>query len=450
MTPTSTLRTLVVGDLSSSLLRLLFYYPAEKRRLVQGKGMHYQKFPSYIIRRRCRHCLDQGRLSQTLRVSRGENSRHSASKARKNMQGTKEICNIVTSEQLQLLLIQNGHHDIPKNTGIDIPQVRERKERRKLEPTKTRMISSITTLSTKTTKPWNSRSYLDPTNATLLRLPTSFTHLLAKDQAISLSMPSKATESDLQERQGDVTVDLRLDGDLDLEVEVKAQLQSCGWSNSLALRAADDLSAEDGRGLGRSTCWSFYANFDTLPRLGRGPEQRYTNYIPGSACNLCNRNRVLRRSNSIEPRRREEKAPSQIWGACESTVYRIQTKVKDHDRFWLECRPYSVYDNNATAQFFDGGTVYQAFLSPQDYHCWHSPVDGKITRAEVVPGTYYAVLPDDGAKDGDPHGAIIRSQAWLTHSATRAIIYIKADNPDIGLVTFIGVGMVEVSACDLS
>ncbi len=50
----------------------------------------------------------------------------------------------------------------------------------------------------------------------------------------------------LQERQGDVTVDLRLDGNLDFEVEVKAQLQSCGGCNSLALRAA-----EDGGRLGR-------------------------------------------------------------------------------------------------------------------------------------------------------------------------------------------------------
>ncbi len=113
------------------------------------------------------------------------------------------------------------------------------------------MISIITMLSTKTTKLWNSQSYLDPTNAMLLRLSASFTHLLAKNQVISFSTPSKATEYDLQERQGDVTVDLCLDGDLDFEVKVKTELQGCGRGNSLALRAANDLSTEDGRGLGR-------------------------------------------------------------------------------------------------------------------------------------------------------------------------------------------------------
>ncbi|PBK70929.1 phosphatidylserine decarboxylase [Armillaria solidipes] len=150
-----------------------------------------------------------------------------------------------------------------------------------------------------------------------------------------------------------------------------------------------------------------------------------------------------------------------IYSACESTVYRIQDGVKAHDQFWLKGQPYSVYDmlyrDEVTAQSFVGGTVYQAFLSPQDYHRWRSPVYGTITRADVVPGTYYAVLPDAGAevgdpdlKPGDPHGAMIRSQAWLTHSSTRAIIYIQADDPVIGLVAFIGVGMAEVSTCTVS
>ncbi len=53
-----------------------------------------------------------------------------------------------------------------------------------------------------------------------------------------------------QEREGDVTVDLRLDGDFNLKVEVKTELQSRGRGNSLALRAADDLSTEDGGRLG--------------------------------------------------------------------------------------------------------------------------------------------------------------------------------------------------------
>jgi phosphatidylserine decarboxylase len=113
--------------------------------------------------------------------------------------------------------------------------------------------------------------------------------------------------------------------------------------------------------------------------------------------------------------------------------------------------------DDTMAKQFINGTVYQAFLSPQDYHRWHSPVDGTIVKAEIVPGTYYAVLPDPGApvgdpdlKPGDPRGALIRSQSWLTLSSTRALIYIEADNPKIGLIGFIGVGMAEVSTCEIT
>ncbi|KAK7434238.1 hypothetical protein VKT23_016045 [Stygiomarasmius scandens] len=150
-----------------------------------------------------------------------------------------------------------------------------------------------------------------------------------------------------------------------------------------------------------------------------------------------------------------------IYSACESTPYRIASKVKAHDQFWLKAQRYSIYDmlggdSNTTKQFV-GGTVYQAFLSPQDYHRWHAPVDGVIVRAEVLPGSYYAALPDEGAEIGDPdlqpgapYGVAIRSQAWIAHASTRAIIYIQADNPDLGLVAFIGIGMAEVSTCALS
>ncbi|KAI6143120.1 hypothetical protein BKA82DRAFT_35552 [Pisolithus tinctorius] len=38
---------------------------------------------------------------------------------------------------------------------------------------------------------------------------------------------------------------------------------------------------------------------------------------------------------------------------------------------------------------------------------------------------------------------------WLTVSATRALIFIEADEP-VGLICFNGVGMAEVSTCALS
>jgi phosphatidylserine decarboxylase len=158
-----------------------------------------------------------------------------------------------------------------------------------------------------------------------------------------------------------------------------------------------------------------------------------------------------------------------IFNPCESTAERWRVGVKDHDRFWLKGMPYSLYDifhdpdaqegpidqpgthehAEATAKTFNGGTIYQAFLSPQDYHRWHSPIDGQIKAAYIIPGTYYAVLPDEGRYDDEiePSGAIIRCQPWLTVAATRAVFVISGEH--VGDVGFVAIGMVEVSTCDI-
>jgi len=39
------------------------------------------------------------------------------------------------------------------------------------------------------------------------------------------------------------------------------------------------------------------------------------------------------------------------------------------------------------------------------------------------------------------------SQGYIAHTATRALIYIRADNPKIGLMCVIPIGIAEVSSC---
>jgi len=138
--------------------------------------------------------------------------------------------------------------------------------------------------------------------------------------------------------------------------------------------------------------------------------------------------------------------------ACESTVYNIAHDIKAHDQFWLKGQPYSLYhmlDNDPFAHQFVGGTIYQAFLSATKYHRWHSPVDGTVVKTVVIPGTYYAESPAMGFPDPDP-SAPNDSQSFITAIATRALIFIQADNPNIGLMCFIAVGMAEVSTCEIT
>lgn len=146
-----------------------------------------------------------------------------------------------------------------------------------------------------------------------------------------------------------------------------------------------------------------------------------------------------------------------ITNACESKPYNVAHNVAARDRFWIKGQPYSLLDmldHDPLHEHFIGGTIYQAFLSALSYHRWHAPVSGTIKKAYVKDGTYFSEPLFEGL--GDPKSKEINKggetdgQGYLTATATRAIIYIEADSKDIGLVCFLGIGMTEVSTCDIT
>lgn len=146
--------------------------------------------------------------------------------------------------------------------------------------------------------------------------------------------------------------------------------------------------------------------------------------------------------------------PDSIACSCESAPLKIAHNVPLQAKFWIKSQPYSLLDllqNDPWAAKFAGGTLYQAFLSVFSYHRWNSPVDGTIVKAYNLPGAYYAedlykgydsVTPDDSQATA--------SQEFLTSTSTRAVIFIKADNPKIGLMCFVAVGMSEVSSDEIT
>ncbi|RYP48476.1 hypothetical protein DL769_011197 [Monosporascus sp. CRB-8-3] len=122
------------------------------------------------------------------------------------------------------------------------------------------------------------------------------------------------------------------------------------------------------------------------------------------------------------------------------------------DKFWIKGQPYSVLNtlgHDPLAPQLDGPTIYLAFLSALSYR-WHTPVSGRIAKAFVRDGTYFSEPMFEGLGDYNVHETdkegISVAQGYLTAPATRAIIPIEADNPAIGIMAPIGVGMDEVSA----
>ncbi|KAH0831084.1 Phophatidylserine decarboxylase-domain-containing protein [Lanmaoa asiatica] len=113
----------------------------------------------------------------------------------------------------------------------------------------------------------------------------------------------------------------------------------------------------------------------------------------------------------------EKHNPQFINTACEAITYQVATDVQATDEFWLKEMAYSlehILNHDPLASQFVGGTVFQAMLSSLDYHRWHSPVDGRVVRTYVM-------------------------------SSPRALIFIESDNPHIGLMCFVGVGLGEIS-----
>ncbi|SOE46086.1 phosphatidylserine decarboxylase [Burkholderia sp. OK233] len=137
-----------------------------------------------------------------------------------------------------------------------------------------------------------------------------------------------------------------------------------------------------------------------------------------------------------------------IVSACEASPYNIQHDVKLHDQFWIKSQPYSLQEmftagKRELAEKFVGGSVYQAFLSAFNYHRWHAPVSGRIVKAYHVDGSYYSDTESEGI---DP-GGLNDSQGYTTAVAARAVIVIDCDDPAVGLVGCIFVGMADVSSC---
>ncbi|KAL3426658.1 hypothetical protein PVAG01_00168 [Phlyctema vagabunda] len=159
---------------------------------------------------------------------------------------------------------------------------------------------------------------------------------------------------------------------------------------------------------------------------------------------------------------------SVIVHACESAPLQYPvSNVQLSDNFQGKNQLYSLIDmmdNHSLAPSFVGGTVYQAFLSCLSYHQWHAPVSGTIKDTKLVAGTYYSQNiyqtffghwpqpPETDTPDSDtpdPAGPTW-SQPYIASVAARGLIFIEADNPAIGLVCFIAIGMTDTSGCEFT
>ncbi|MDC0714364.1 phophatidylserine decarboxylase associated domain-containing protein [Stigmatella sp. ncwal1] len=127
-------------------------------------------------------------------------------------------------------------------------------------------------------------------------------------------------------------------------------------------------------------------------------------------------------------------------------VWKISKQVQREAAFDIKGEQYYLTDLLAESaespllQPFVDGLAVQIVLMPFNYHRWHSPVTGKIKKVHTVPGYFFA----QPAPDQD----YAASFPFLSHVNTRTIVFIEPENPSIGQIAMVFVGLTEVSSCE--
>lgn len=111
--------------------------------------------------------------------------------------------------------------------------------------------------------------------------------------------------------------------------------------------------------------------------------------------------------------------------------------VGEGTRLWIKGSSFSISNllaSDKIASMFPAKSgVCIARLAPQDYHRFHSPVDGRIVRSYHIPGSYYTVNP-----------MAVRQKLDVYTENARTVIMI--DSPQHGLVAYVAVGAMMVGS----
>ena len=65
-------------------------------------------------------------------------------------------------------------------------------------------------------------------------------------------------------------------------------------------------------------------------------------------------------------------------------------------KYWIKGQGFTLnklLGGEERAEKYDEGSIVIARLAPQDYHRWHSPINGTIESIDEIPGAYYTVNP---------------------------------------------------------
>ncbi len=156
------------------------------------------------------------------------------------------------------------------------------------------------------------------------------------------------------------------------------------------------------------------------------------------------------------------------------SVFDGSWRIQDQSVVYLKYIPWSIEQllvDSPHKEKFSRGSFTHSFLGPYDYHRQHAPVSGRVIEARVIPGLCYLEVAATTDKDGTTRleiqhglpaariGDVLRNdetERGVSAPNTPGYQFLQArgliviDNPEIGLVAALPIGMAQVSSVVLS
>ncbi|KFG86906.1 hypothetical protein MANI_025576 [Metarhizium anisopliae] len=130
--------------------------------------------------------------------------------------------------------------------------------------------------------------------------------------------------------------------------------------------------------------------------------------------------------------------PSRAVVVADSRVV-VFDSISEAKALWIKGKNFSLNNlvmNNEIGDKFKHAAIASFRLSPQDYHRYHSPVEGTIQSFQSLPGDYYQVDP-----------VALRSNVDILTRNRRDFVVIKTK--EFGDVLFVAIGATDVGSVEI-
>jgi phosphatidylserine decarboxylase len=126
-----------------------------------------------------------------------------------------------------------------------------------------------------------------------------------------------------------------------------------------------------------------------------------------------------------------------IISPADSRIMLIQ-KLEE-SRFWIKGEQFKLESlvslKKEHYRYYQGGRMLISRLSPQDYHRFHFPIDGRVTEFKHYPGAYYSVNP---IAIGHEHTPVFHSNKRM-HAMIRSkffgcVLYVSVAATNVGSI----------------